>query len=161
MIICLPIFSHPRQSTHYNLPSAFPLVIYKKIMALVNIALMVTKIHPCILFHKEGYGENIKTSPWWADLSAYNVSKQLIWYNQFNNLWLADAMWRQIRPTLAPVISCCLTTPSYYLNQWWHISSVRSCGIYPMVISVRISKISTFARGRKLQLLSLFPGVHE
>ena len=37
---------------------------------------------------------------------------------------LSDAIWRQKTvPTLVQVMACCLTTPSYYLNQCWLIIS--------------------------------------
>ena len=38
----------------------------------------------------------------------------------FNSLWPTDSLWQQKSgSTLAPVMACCLTAPSHYLNQCW------------------------------------------
>ena len=43
---------------------------------------------------------------------------------QVNSLGPSDAIWRQRSGSpLAQVMSCCLTTPSHYLNQCWLIIS--------------------------------------
>ena len=40
----------------------------------------------------------------------------------FNSLWPGDAIWRcRSGPSLAQVITCCLTALSHYLGQCWHI----------------------------------------
>ena len=42
----------------------------------------------------------------------------------FNSLWPSDIIWWQgSRSTLAQVMACCLTVPSYYQNQCWLIIS--------------------------------------
>ena len=41
-----------------------------------------------------------------------------------NSLWPRDVIWRRgSRSTLDHVMACCLTAPSYYLNQYWLIIS--------------------------------------
>ena len=41
-----------------------------------------------------------------------------------NSLWPCDAIWQhRYGSTLAQVKTCCLTPPSHYLNQCWHIFS--------------------------------------
>ena len=41
-----------------------------------------------------------------------------------NSLWPSDAIWwERSGSTLAPVMACCLTAPSHYLNQCWLIIS--------------------------------------
>ena len=43
-----------------------------------------------------------------------------------NLLWLSDPIWRlESGSTLVQVMACCLTAPSHYLNQCWHISKVQ------------------------------------
>ena len=45
-------------------------------------------------------------------------------YSVINSLWPSDAIWRHRSwSTLAQVMACCLTAPSHYLNQCWHIIS--------------------------------------
>ena len=44
--------------------------------------------------------------------------------NVVNSLWPRDTIWRHgSRSTLVQVMACCLTAPSYYLNQCWLIFS--------------------------------------
>ena len=39
---------------------------------------------------------------------------------QINSLWPSDAMWRHNSgSTFAQVMTCCLTAPSHYLDQYW------------------------------------------
>ena len=41
-----------------------------------------------------------------------------------NSLWPSDAIWRHgSGSALTQVMVCCLTAPSHYLNQYWHIIS--------------------------------------
>ena len=58
---------------------------------------------------------------------ASNVENVYIWWcyhEVFNSLRPSDAIWRQrTGSTLAQVMACCLTAPSYYLNQCWLIIS--------------------------------------
>ena len=44
--------------------------------------------------------------------------------NAINSLWPSDAVWRKdLGQHLVQVMACCLTAPSYYLNQCWLIIS--------------------------------------
>ena len=44
--------------------------------------------------------------------------------NRFNTLWSSDAIWRKRTwSTSVQMMDCCLTAPSYYLNQHWLIIS--------------------------------------
>ena len=60
-----------------------------------------------------------------------------------NSLWLSDTIWRhRSGSTLVPIMACCLTAPSHYLNQCWlTISGILSegnftCSRYLSLISV-------------------------
>ena len=49
---------------------------------------------------------------------SINKHKFSVNKNSFNSLWFGDAIWRHISGwTVAPVMACCLTAPSHYLNQ--------------------------------------------
>ena len=50
----------------------------------------------------------------------YNLLHALRYYfHLFTSLWPGDAIWRHgTRSILVQVMSCCLTAPSHYLNQW-------------------------------------------
>ena len=48
----------------------------------------------------------------------------LYWFYT-NSLWPCDTIWwHKSGSLLAQVMGCCLTAPSHYLNQCWHISAV-------------------------------------
>ena len=52
----------------------------------------------------------------------------------------SDAKWRQgSRSTLVQVMACCLTAPSHYLNQCWHII-IKVHDIHLRAISLEISQ---------------------
>ena len=54
-------------------------------------------------------------------LSAHPCVSSCLWVN---TLRPSDAIWSyRCRSTLARVMACCLTAPSYYLNQCWLIFS--------------------------------------
>ena len=45
-------------------------------------------------------------------------------FGVFNSLWPSYVIWRhRSGSTLAQVMVCCLTAPSHYLNQCWHVIS--------------------------------------
>ena len=78
------------------------------------------------------YWFNWWLSAWWHQAITWaNVDPDLCDHNMpslghkdFNSLWPSDAIWRQRSgSTLAQVMACCLTAPSYYLNQCWLIIS--------------------------------------
>ena len=55
---------------------------------------------------------------WLSSLSPYGVARPQ-WVNSF---WPGDVIWWQrTGSTLAPVMACCLTAPSHYLNHCWLI----------------------------------------
>ena len=42
------------------------------------------------------------------------------WRRWVNSMWPRDTAWlHRSRSTLIHVMACCLTAPSYYLNQYW------------------------------------------
>ena len=78
---------------------------------------------------------------WWAQYVLLSYQKQarhrailahvrtsshmmIVQATLINSLWPSDAIWRQRSgSTLAKAMACCLTAPSYYLNQSWLIIS--------------------------------------
>ena len=45
--------------------------------------------------------------------------KYFVWVSKINSLWPSETIWwLRSQSTLAQVMSCCLTMPSHYLNQW-------------------------------------------
>ena len=59
-----------------------------------------------------------------------------MWVGHFNSLWPRDAIWRHSSgSTLVQVMTCCLTTPTNYLNQilCWHI--IGPLGIHLKTLS--------------------------
>ena len=82
----------------------------------------------------------------------------------FNSLWPSDVIWRQgSRSTLAQVMACCLTAPSYYLNQCWltitKVQWLSSEGNLTTNTSTSIPKFSS-----KITHIKLFwnpPGANE
>ena len=53
--------------------------------------------------------------------------------SDMNSLLISDAIWRQrYWSTMAQIMSCCLSAPSHYLNQWWlEITCIHSSAISP------------------------------
>ena len=67
---------------------------------------VLTKIYTTMRYHK-------------AMMNWYTVLESWL-----NSLWPSDVIWRhRSGSTLAQVMACCLTAPSYYLNQCWLITS--------------------------------------
>ena len=84
-------------------------------------------------------GAHVHIAFWWGSLLMNSSSGSLMNHainedsrclpsqktkncHNVNSLWPTDAIWCQIsRSTLAPVMTCCLTAPSHYLNQCWLI----------------------------------------
>ena len=55
-------------------------------------------------------------------MNNFFIVIQIQWKTDFNSLWPSDTIWRhKSGSTLAQVMACCLTAPSHYLNQCWHI----------------------------------------
>ena len=83
---------------------------------------------------------------------------------QVNSLWPCDAKWRQgSMSTLAPVMACCLTAPSHYLNQCWLII-IRSSGIHLRAILQEKPQPSVTEISLKISYLkfcSNLPGAYE
>ena len=71
---------------------------------------------------------------------VYVSSEQLqMW--RINSLWPSDAICRcRSGSTLAQIMACCLTAPSYYLNQRWliHYSDVIMSAMVSQITSVLI-----------------------
>ena len=62
----------------------------------------------------------------WYSLSILDMSNicQIWEQNMFNSLWPSDVIWHHRScSTLFQLMACCLTTPSYYLNQCWLLTS--------------------------------------
>ena len=54
------------------------------------------------------------------------VSQPAVHYSYVNWLWPSDAICRHISGSaLIHVMACCLTAPSHYLKQCWHINQVQ------------------------------------
>ena len=63
--------------------------------------------------------------------------------SDINSLWPNDTIWRHASgSTLAPVMACCLTAPSHYLNHCWLIIS-KDPWNWSEVIMVRNSEDTT------------------
>ena len=57
-------------------------------------------------------------------------------------LWLTDTIWRhRFGSTVAQIMVCCLTAPSYHLNQQWLLISEQWCSIYIREIWREMRKI--------------------
>ena len=75
----------------------------------------------------------------WQDIGkliCFRLTLEMVWWATcvifLGLVRPSDAIWRHwYGSTLAQVIACCLTTPSHYLSQCWHITSkVRSSYIH-------------------------------
>ena len=68
--------------------------------------------------------------------NAWNV------FEIINPLWPSDAIWQpRSGSTLAEVIACCLTAPSYYLQANADLSPNVFCGFHLRVISQGLMKL--------------------
>ena len=97
---------------------------------------MKLNVHPKLCCHMASLGHDELTghATWWPSLFHCVKSLQLVagW-----NLWVPISQWvamtwvdstrrglvmrQRSESTLAQVMACCLTVPSYYLNQCWLI----------------------------------------
>ena len=77
-------------------------------------------------YRKKLWSHQVKVSTchdnWACAKSWSDWMSRYIWL--LISLWPSDAIWQQRSgSTLAQVMACCLTAPSHYLNQCWHIIS--------------------------------------
>ena len=66
----------------------------------------------------------IVTYHWFCVISMWHRSHIRTWeaLRDINSFWPSDVIWPQrLGQILAHVMACCLTAPSYYLNQCWLI----------------------------------------